>query len=602
MNIRLLLINFMLVITIQPSSLMGVQDGESCHNASVLSDRILSQMEIFARIATAVQFFYPGDEAKATDWEAFVASAMREIAEASSDDDSKILRRIFAGVAPALRINGERCAQESEFVSEKMIVWVQNGYIEEPDYDPEKSAYKRERVVIAASEGAEIAPYVTTYGDVAIEMPLAVYVDEKERSFPRVATLPAYDKMPEDLNDSYVCLSAATKVWGVFRHYFPYFDTIKVDWDGELPKLLLACKSGSEKHFFNTLRRSLTRFQDNHINLMNHSRDLPLYTVPVAFDLVQNSLTVIYKAEDDRSVISIADELIAIDGVSARELLSEKTLCSLRSDHRSDSEVALNYLIRREKDENVTLTLKNRAGELYSAVLKSSHHYGDISWPAEKAYSFEDMPLTQLVESGIHYVNLSKIKACDVKQIIEKLKDAKALVLDLRNYPVDFMGWWNFLSHVSTANLSSLPMFYHIPMAPDQKRTEIMAVPQEIEPASPQLSIPAVALSSKFSMSQNEHALGFIQSAKIPVVGERTFGINGNWTYIHFMGGYKSKEGFSVTFTGMELKQHDSSALIGVGIIPDIEVNRTVKGLRQGNDELLETAVSILRKEIKDQM
>ena len=46
-------------------------------------------------------------------------------------------------------------------------------------------------------------------------------------------------------------------------------------------------------------------------------------------------------------------------------------------------------------------------------------------------------------------------------------------------------------------------------------------------------------------------------------------------------------------FTGMRVLNRDDSTHHGIGIVPDVPVERTVEGIRAGRDELLERAVAI---------
>jgi C-terminal processing protease CtpA/Prc len=43
----------------------------------------------------------------------------------------------------------------------------------------------------------------------------------------------------------------------------------------------------------------------------------------------------------------------------------------------------------------------------------------------------------------------------------------------------------------------------------------------------------------------------------------------------------------------MKVLKHDGSRHHGVGILPDVYVNRTIKGVRENRDEFLEKALEI---------
>ena len=87
-------------------------------------------------------------------------------------------------------------------------------------------------------------------------------------------------------------------------------------------------------------------------------------------------------------------------------------------------------------------------------------------------------------------------------------------------------------------------------------------------------------------------------TCNIPILGEPTYGINGNASFIHLLGGNK-KDGVSVVFTGMKVTQHDGSLLRGVGIVPDIAVTLTIDAIKKGEDIQLQAAIDYLELQLQ---
>ncbi|WP_432714653.1 hypothetical protein, partial [Pedobacter sp.] len=48
---------------------------------------------------------------------------------------------------------------------------------------------------------------------------------------------------------------------------------------------------------------------------------------------------------------------------------------------------------------------------------------------------------------------------------------------------------------------------------------------------------------------------------------------------------------YTIRFTGMRVKQHDGGQLQGIGIQPDVFVEETIQGIKEGRDEYLEKAM-----------
>ncbi|UCH93815.1 MAG: hypothetical protein JSV88_26595 [Candidatus Aminicenantes bacterium] len=74
------------------------------------------------------------------------------------------------------------------------------------------------------------------------------------------------------------------------------------------------------------------------------------------------------------------------------------------------------------------------------------------------------------------------------------------------------------------------------------------------------------------------------------IVGQPTAGTNGNVNPFTLPGGYR------VSWTGMRVLKHDGSQHHGIGIIPHVRVERTIKGVKQGRDEFLEKAIWIAKQ------
>ena len=88
------------------------------------------------------------------------------------------------------------------------------------------------------------------------------------------------------------------------------------------------------------------------------------------------------------------------------------------------------------------------------------------------------------------------------------------------------------------------------------------------------------------AISYAESYMSFIEHYKLAtIIGQPTAGTNGNVNTITLPGGY------SIRFTGMKVLKHDGSQHHGIGIIPNIYVEQTANGIKEGRDEILERAI-----------
>jgi C-terminal processing protease CtpA/Prc len=84
--------------------------------------------------------------------------------------------------------------------------------------------------------------------------------------------------------------------------------------------------------------------------------------------------------------------------------------------------------------------------------------------------------------------------------------------------------------------------------------------------------------------------MGNIEGYKLAtIVRQPTAGTNDN------INPFNLPDNYRLSWTGMKVVKHNGSQLHGVGIIPDVYVNKTIKGVAEGRDEFLEKAIEIAK-------
>lgn len=100
-----------------------------------------------------------------------------------------------------------------------------------------------------------------------------------------------------------------------------------------------------------------------------------------------------------------------------------------------------------------------------------------------------------------------------------------------------------------------------------------------------------IVLIDEYVQSESETALSFIKTfPNVTVIGQPTAGSNGNAALINLPGNY------SVYFTAADMSYPDGTSAVGDGIQPDIYVKRTIEGIKNNNDEVLEKAIEYIEK------
>ena len=97
-------------------------------------------------------------------------------------------------------------------------------------------------------------------------------------------------------------------------------------------------------------------------------------------------------------------------------------------------------------------------------------------------------------------------------------------------------------------------------------------------------------MTSGRAVSFGESVMGVVEAYRLgDIVGEPTAGSNGAANPFAVPGGYM------LYWTGQRTLKQDGSRHHGVGILPTHPVSRTVKGIAEGRDEVLEKALELAR-------
>lgn len=101
-----------------------------------------------------------------------------------------------------------------------------------------------------------------------------------------------------------------------------------------------------------------------------------------------------------------------------------------------------------------------------------------------------------------------------------------------------------------------------------------------------------VVLVDENTLSEGEgQAMMFRAGQNTVILGSQTSGADGRVSDIFLPGGIKT------WISGYGVYYPDGSQTQRIGIVPDIEVKPTVKGLAEGRDELLEKAIEVIEDE-----
>jgi hypothetical protein len=201
-------------------------------------------------------------------------------------------------------------------------------------------------------------------------------------------------------------------------------------------------------------------------------------------------------------------------------------------------------------------------------------------------------PTFRRLSDDVAYLKLSSVKAAEVPRYLEGMSGAKCVVIDIRNYPSEFMVF-SLGQH-----LVKEPTPFVKFTVGDLRNPGAFSFgpPLSLTPIAPALEGTVAILVDEVSQSQAEYTtMAFRSRPGTVVVGSQTAGADGNVSNIPLPGGQRTM------ISGIGVFYPDGRPTQRVGIVPDVEVHPTIAGLRAGRDEVLETAVQrVLKRGLTD--
>lgn len=539
-----------------------------------LTARSQENLEAFARLYGYVRWFHPAPED--VDWNAVALAGVDRIeAAADAAELSARLVELFAPLAPTLQVSSEGLPDVPVVeTTQGLVRWRHFGVGMRPA-PPRPTPYRSELI------------HAETYEDVAGDLPGGVAF-----RVPLTAQRPGSGWSPSHFDlqrpsfyrpsgqDRTTRLAAVVVAWSAMQNFYPYFDVVGDRWRDALPPALAeAAIARSETEFVNVLERLTVPLVDGHVVINPQDRRGAL---PFQWDWVEGQLVIVQDVEG--LGLSAGDLVLRVNGQASQDAIDlESSLISGSPQWQLNR--ALERLRTGPVGTTVALEVANPQGDARSL---------DVSLMAREPEDELREPRPPTVSDlgdEILYIDLTRASMDDLNDA--DFSRASAAIIDMRGYPGGIQA--TFLSRLIDREISTAPFEVELAIRPDRDPTgrTIYDGAWAISPAQPRFSGRTVFLTDARAISFAETILGMVEAYDIGVIfGAATAGANGNVNTIVLPGGY------SLRWTGMEVSRHDRQPLHGVGISPDIPVERTIEGIRRHEDEVLDAALAWLSENL----
>ena len=371
------------------------------------------------------------------------------------------------------------------------------------------------------------------------------------------------------------------RFWNMIQYWFPYRDVMSEDWDRVLtefiPRITLA---KTAETYQRELMALIARVHDSHANLWSSLKARPPVgdcQIPVNLRFIENRAVVVGYARPEAAKdtgLNLGDVITEIEDVPVSKLIADLTPY---------------YAASNDSGRMLDMTQSMTAGICGEANIRVQRDKQDIKLrlkrvTVERSNRWHDLPgdTFRLLSQDVAYLKLSSVNSADAKHYVESAAGTKGLIIDIRNYPSNFMVF--ALGSLLVAKETQFARFTIGDLSTPGAFHWSEAV--SLKPAEPHYAGKIVILVDEVSLSQAEYtSMAFRSAADAVVVGSTTAGADGNVSAIPLPGGLQG------AISGIGVFYPDKKPTQRVGIIPDVVVSPTIAGIRAGRDEVLEEGI-----------
>jgi len=386
--------------------------------------------------------------------------------------------------------------------------------------------------------------------------------------------------------DSGYRLLALFRYWNIIQYWFPYRDIIGEDWDAVLAEFVPKAVAANDRQSYRLMLTMLiARLNDSHARLMSAMEVRPPWgacQLPIHIRFIDDFAVVARVADGMKTPLLVGDVMQEIDGVAVAKIVEESSPF-----YSASNETARLRDIARSltKGECGPCRIRVKRGD-GNHEIKTERIAGktdeDSRWPFGPDYHDRQGDAFQQLSDEIGYLKLSSVTRAAATSYIRNAQNYRGLVIDIRNYPSEFIV---FALGQHLVNKRTLYAKFTRGNS-DNPGAFTWVDPISLAPRPPHYDGRVVILIDEVTQSQAEYTtMAFRSAPDAIVVGSATAGADGNVTEIALPGGEVTQ------ISGAGVFCLDGSPTQRVGIIPDVKVRPTIEGLRAGRDEVLEEAI-----------
>lgn len=380
------------------------------------------------------------------------------------------------------------------------------------------------------------------------------------------------------------------RFWSTAKYSFAFFDQVpELDWDAAYKETLPAIMQAERtEDYYRILMKLMARLEDGHSNVSPPKAlwERMFTQPPLRTRMIEGRVVVIDIQDRDlwTQGMAIGDQLTSINGRDVTSYAKTEVnpyICTSTPQDRQNRLYG-RHLLEGAKGSTLKLGLINSQGKSYTIETARSGY----NPPQNPAIEWELRP------DGIGYIAINTFSNQQPNQklplALTDLKQAKGIVIDIRENGGGMSGWWVMDYFVPQYRTGRWTTRNYSAAYQAWGRSQAMmggAVREVTSSVANRFTAPIALLTSARTFSAAEDlAASFKDSRRGRIFGQATGGSTGQPLFVQLPGGGWAR------FCSKRDSLADGTAFVGVGIQPDEALTESLSDLIQTQDSVLEKA------------
>lgn len=390
------------------------------------------------------------------------------------------------------------------------------------------------------------------------------------------------------------------RYWNIIQYYFPYKYLIGENWQKVLVEFIPQfINTKNELEYKLTICKLVACIHDSHAFLSDNTLEKYKgdYIAPLCVSFIEDKPviidTLINSSEKDYP-LKIGDIILKVNGESVDKIIS-KRLPYTNGSNLSAQMRNLSIDLLRSNQNCIEITFL-RNSKIYTNKINCYSIASAIAANNYRNIFQKNKPVYQILsrDKNIGYLYLGSL----IGGTIPDFSDTKGLIIDLRCYPNQEVN-----GYLNLQELFKRPVRFVRFTSSDFKRPGLFKsllehqtnlyrmFPSEHFSKTSFYKGKVIILVNEVTQSHAEFmAMLYRCSPTATIIGSTTSGADGDVSWIPLPGNIQTK------MSGIGVYYPDGRETQRVGIVPDIEVKPTIKGISEGRDEVLEKAIELIAK------